>query len=62
MSQPELWSNSMHFQALILTGPMSGKSKKPYWKAFSYARDSYHEAFFNLGSVSLESTVADALE
>ena len=62
MSQPGLWSNSMHFQVLILTSSMSGKSKKSYWQAFSYARDSIHEAFFHLGSVPLESTVADALE
>ena len=30
--------------------------------AFSFARDSIHEAFFHLDSVPLESTVADALE
>ena len=40
---------------------MSGKSKKSYWQAFSYAGDSIHEVFFHLGSVPLESTVADAL-
>ena len=62
MSQPELWSNSMHFQVLILTNSMSGKIKKSYWQAFSYAGDSIQEAFCHLGSVSLESTVADALE
>ena len=28
----------------------------------SYAGDPIHEAFFHLGSVPLESTVADALE
>ena len=56
--QPELWSHSMHFQVLVLTSSMSGKSKKSYWQAFSYAG----EAFFHLGSVPLESTVADALE
>ena len=55
MSQPGLRSNSMHFQVLILTSSMSGKSKKSYWQAFSYAGDSIHE-------VDLESTVADALE
>ena len=49
----------MHFQVLILTSSMSGKSKKSYWQAFSYARDSIHEAFFHLGLVPLESTVAD---
>ena len=38
------------------------KLKKSYWQAFSYAGDSIHEAFFHLGSVHLESTVADALE
>ena len=43
-------------------GLRSGKSKKSYWQAFSYAGDSIHEAFFHLGSVPLESTVADALE
>ena len=62
MSQPWLWSNFMHFQVLILTSSMSGKSKKSYWQAFSYAGDSIHEAFYHLGSVPLESTVADALE
>ena len=62
MSQPGLWSNSMHFQVLILTSPMSEKSMKSYWQAFSYARDSIYEAFFHLGSVPLESTVTDALE
>ena len=62
MSQPGLLSNSMHFQVLILTSSMSGKNKKTYWQAISYARDSIHEAFFHLGSVPLESTVADALE
>ena len=62
MSQPRLWSNSMHFQVLILTSSMSGKSKKSYWQAFSYARDSIHDAFFHLGSVPLESTLADALD
>ena len=41
---------------------MSGQSKKSYWQAFGYAGDSIHEAFFHLGSVPLESTVADALE
>ena len=44
------------------TSSMSGQSKKSYWQAFSYAGDSIHEAFFHLGSVPLESTVADALE
>ena len=62
MSQPGLWSNSMHFKVLILASSMSGKSKKSYWQAFSFARDSVHEAFFHLRSVPLESTVADALE
>ena len=62
MPQPGLWSNSMHFQVLVLTSSMSGKSKKSYWQAFSYAGDSIHEAFFHPGSVLLESTVADALE
>ena len=62
MSQPGLRSNSMHFQVLILTSSMSGKRKKSYWQAFSYAGDSIHEAFFHLDSVPLESTVADALE
>ena len=62
MSQSGLWSNSMHFQVLILTSSMSGKSKKSYWQAFSYSGDSIREAFFHLGSVPLESTVADALE
>ena len=52
----------MHFQVLILTSSMSGKSKKSYWQAFSYAGDSIHKAFFHLGSVPLESTVADALD
>ena len=48
---------------LILTSSMSGKSKKSYLRAFSCcAGDSIHEEFFHLGSVSLESTVADALE
>ena len=41
---------------------MSGKSKKSNWQAFSYAGVSIREAFFHLGSVPLESTVADALE
>ena len=41
---------------------MSGQSKKSYWQAFAYAGDSIHEAFFHLGSLPLESTVADALE
>ena len=40
----------------------SGKSKKSYWQAFSYAGDFIHEAFFYLDSVPLESTVADVLE
>ena len=62
MSQPGLWSNFMHFQVLILTSSMSGKSKKSYWQAFGYAGDSIHKAFFHLGSVPLESTVADALD
>ena len=62
MSQPGLWSNSMHFQVLILSSPMSGKCKKSYWQVFSYAGDSIHEAFFHLDAVPLESTVADALE
>ena len=62
MPQPGLWSNSVHFQVLVLTGSMSGKSKESYWQAFSYAGDSIHEAFFHRGSVPLESTVADALE
>ena len=61
MSQPGLWSNSMHFQVLVLTSSI-GKSKTLYWQVFSYAGDSIHEAFFHRGSVSLESTVADALE
>ena len=52
----------MHFQVLILTSSMSGKSKKSYWQAFSYSGDSIKEAFFYLGSVPLESTVMDALE
>ena len=62
MPQPGLWSNFMHFQVLVLTRSMSGKSKKSYWQAFNYTGDSIHEAFFHLGSVPLESTVADALE
>ena len=62
MPQPGLWSNSMHFQVLVLTSSMSGKSKKSYWQAFIYVGDSIHEAFFYLGSVPLESNVADALE
>ena len=62
MPQPGLWSNSMHFQVLVLTSSMSGKSKKSYWQAFSYAGDSIHEAFFYLDSVLSESTVADVLE
>ena len=62
MPQPGLRPNSMHFQVLVLTSLMSGKSKKTYWQAFSYAGDFIHEAFFHLGSVPLESTVADALE
>ena len=62
MPQPGLWSNSMHFQGPVLTSSMSGKSKKSYWQAFSYDGDSIHEAFFHLGWVPLESTVADALE
>ena len=41
---------------------MSGKSKKSYWQAFSYAGDSINEAFFHLGSVPFKSIVADALE
>ena len=49
MTQPGLWSNSMHFQVLVLTSSMSGKSKKLYWQALSYAGDSIQEAFFNLG-------------
>ena len=53
---------SINFQMLVLTSSMSGQSKKSYWQAFSYAGDSIHEAFFHLGSVPLESTVADALE
>ena len=48
--------------ALVLTSSIPGKSKKSYWQTFSYAGDSIHEAFFHLGSVPLESTVADALE
>ena len=62
MSQLGLWSNSMHFQVLILTSSMSGKGKKSYWQAFSFAGDSFYESFFHLGSVPLESTVVDALE
>ena len=62
MPQPGLWSNSMHFQVLVLTSSMSGNSKKSYRQAFSYAGDSIHEAFFHLGSVPLESTVVDALD
>ena len=62
MPQPGLWSNFMHFQVLVLTSSMSGKSKNLYWQAFGYAGDYIHEAFFHLGSVPLESTVADALE
>ena len=62
MPQLGLWSNFMLFQVLVLTSSMSGKSKKSYWLAFSYAGDSIHEAFFHLGSVPLESTVVDALE
>ena len=62
MPQPGLWSNSINFQVLVLTSSMSGQSKKSYWQALSYAGDSIHEAFFHLGSVPLESTVADALE
>ena len=62
MPQPGLWSNSMHFQVLILSCSMPGKGKKSYWQAFSYAEDSIHEAFFHLDSVPLESTEADALE
>ena len=46
----------------IITSSMSGKSKKSYWQGFSYAGDSTYEAFFHLGSVPLESTVADALQ
>ena len=46
MSQPGLWSNSMHFQVLILTN----------------AGDSIHEVVFHLGSVPLDSTMVDALE
>ena len=60
--EPGLRSNSMHFQMLVLTSSMSGKSKKSYWQAFTYAGDFIHEAFFHLDSVPLESTVADALE
>ena len=52
----------IEFHALSGTCSMSGKSKKSYWQEFSYAGDSIHEAFFHLGSVPLESTVADALE
>ena len=62
MPQPGFWLNSMHFQVLVLTSSMSGKSKKSYLQAFSYAGDSIHEALFHLGSVPLESTVADALD
>ena len=62
MQQPGLWSHSMHFQVLVLTGSMSGKSKKAYWQAFSHTGDSIHKEFFHLDSVPLESTVADALE
>ena len=62
MPQPGLRSNSMHFQVMVLTSSMSGKSKKSYWQVFSYSGDSINEAFFHLGSVPLESTVADALE
>ena len=62
MPQPGFWSNSMHFQVLVLISLMSGKSKNSYWQAISYVGDSIHEAFFHLGSVPLESTVADALE
>ena len=62
MPQPGLWSNSMHFQVLVLTSSIPGKSKKSYWQAFSDAGESFNEAFFHLGSVPLESTVADALE
>ena len=57
MPQPGLWSNSVHFQVLVLTSSMPGKSMKSYWQAISYAGDSIHEAFFHLGSVPLESTV-----
>ena len=60
MPQPGLWSNSINFKVLVLTSSMSGQSKKSY--AFSYAGDSIHETIFHLGSVPLESTVADALE
>ena len=35
MSQPGLWSNSMHFQVLILTRLMSGMGKESYWQAFN---------------------------
>ena len=42
--------------------PQPGLWSKSYWQAFSYAGDYIHEAFFHLGSVPLESTVADALE
>ena len=62
MPQPGLWLNTINFQVLVLTSSMSWQSKKSYWQAFSYAGDSIHEAFFHLGSVPLESTVADALE
>ena len=62
MSQPGLWSNSMHFQVQILTSLMSGKGKLSYWQAFNNAGDSIQEAFSHLVSVPLESTVTDALE
>ena len=62
LSTKHSFTSASHFQVLVLTSSMSGKSKKSYWQVFSYAGDSIHEAFFHLGSVPLESTVADALE
>lgn len=45
-----------------VTGSMSGKGKISCWQAFSNAGDAIIEAFCNLGSIPLESTVSDALE
>ena len=45
-----------------VTGSMSGKGKTSCWQAFTNAGDAVQEAFCNLGSVPLESTVTDALE
>ena len=62
MLQPGLSSDSMHFPVIILTGSASGNGRISCWKALSNVGYFIQEAFCHLGSVSLESTVTDALE